>query len=416
MLDFRLLKLVIEQRKLSDLKAKGITEKFFDGKGLSAFRWLTSFVEKSGEYPDFHSFRLTFAIDSEVFDDDDSYDFLIEKIHERRTAWGIRKSLSTALDNLEKRNVAEALEVLNKCVSDSELLRTDATLVDYDERRVARFEEYVERRESGIPEGLDTQWPTINSQCQGLVPGNLHVIAASTATGKTWILAALGDFLARKEKILFVTLEMSEKRIERRLDAIRYKLPFLKLRDASLGDEELDEWKDKVFEPESMDGRIVIAGKKLVQSVPDIQFLLNDHDFSVVLVDGGYRLVGRGKSSWEKQVSVVEELQIAAEMSGIPWVVTTQTNQFTDTKRRSEKGTGERIRYAKEWLINPDVVLELRRTVDADEFKRLNMSISKIRDGDGSPKEFQIHFDLTRMVFEEIPIDIDEEAEAVVEF
>ena len=162
-------------------------------------------------------------------------------------------------------------------------------------------------------------------------------------TGKTWMSCIIADHaLSLGKKVLFVTMEMSGPRIMRRLDAIRYKLPFGDLRDGELELFTVDRWKAEAAAGGR--GDILVADKKMVQKVGDIVSLVNEHRPDFVVVDGGYRLEGKGRGSWDKVVDVVNGLQIAAEITDIPWLVTSQLGDASESGKESKKGGDEGLR------------------------------------------------------------------------
>lgn len=130
-----------------------------------------------------------------------------------------------------------------------------------------------------------------------------------------------------------------------------------------------------------------------------------------VLIDGGYRLDSSKGGDWGGQVMVIEELQEATAKTGIPWLVTTQLGDS------SEKGKGRdtkkvnpwNVRYAKEWLINPDVVISLQQDEDLALLDEMELAILKFRDGDGPRSTFKIRWNKDTMDYTQLT----EEAEGL---
>lgn len=272
----------------------------------------------------------------------------------------------------------------------------------------------LDKRGGGF-EGVSTPWGTLNKNIQGWVNGYLHVIAAMQQTGKTWALCFIANHACyvEKKKVLFVSLEMAEHRIQRRLDALKYKLPFNQLRDGELDSETEKEWKEKLSEEEKKDAEfdIFIVDKKLVTTVNDVAALVTQLSPDLVLIDGGYRFDAPGKvDGWERTVTIVNSLQSFAEKTCLPWVVTTQLGDKTETGKASKTNTTMRawnVRYGKEWVINPDVLIGLHQDDDLRLISQTEVHTLKVRDAGKLIPQFNIMWDLEEMDFSEIELEDD---------
>jgi hypothetical protein len=249
-------------------------------------------------------------------------------------------------------------------------------------------------------------------------------------TGKTWALCVCADHAERVagKKVLFVTMEMSASRISRRLDAVRYRIPFGVLRDCELDPMEEKEWesnlKDLKKDKESSD--IYIADKKAVRTVTDVFNLVQELKPDIVFIDGGYRFESeKGSGQWEQTLHIVTDLQVYAEKSDIPWIVTTQFGDSNESGKKKKKGDHVRawnVRYGKEWLIHPDVLIGLYADEDLRLIKMMELHVLKVRDADKMFDMFTIEWDMGKMSFNEATVedegvdaDIDD-FDSVVEF
>jgi hypothetical protein len=199
---------------------------------------------------------------------------------------------------------------------------------------------------------------------------------------------------------------MSAGRIARRLDAVRYKIPFGVLRDC-----ELDPVQEKKFQDdlsalkEGDSSDILIADKNAVRTVADVFNIVKETKPDIVFIDGGYRFESKkGSGQWEQTLQVVTDLQIFSEKSQIPWIVTTQFGDSNETGKKKKKGDQVRawnVRYGKEWLIHPDVLIGLYADEDLRMVKQMEVHVLKVRDADKIFDMFTIEWDMQSMSFNE---------------
>lgn len=235
-------------------------------------------------------------------------------------------------------------------------------------------------------------------------PSSLYLTEHCIVTHNSWLLCIIANHcLELEKKVLFVTLEMSSPRMQKRIDSIRYQIPFKMIRNAEMEEEEYQ----YLLEEDEGGGDILFADKTMVQRVSDVTALVLEHKPDIVLIDGGYRFKGSGGSSWEATRSVVEELQLTAESTDIPWVVTTQAGDSSETGKEKKRGPKMRLwnaRYGKEWVIDPDVVIGLYQDEDLRLIKSSEIYTLKMRDAveeDFRRNHFRIKWDMTKMEFDE---------------
>jgi hypothetical protein len=378
------------------------------GDARNAFLWIDNFYRTSGEWP---TERMVVESTGISFPEDlDPLSYIADIIRKRSLSRSLETTLRVAVSHIESREPDEALRVLADVSRVCKDKARTARIVSHRASADLRIAAYDKVRKSGGFSGLRTPWPTLNKSIQGWVNGTLNVITAMANTGKTWFAVIIAEAALREgKKVLFVTLEMATPRIQRRIDSLRHKIPFEFLRDALMDIELESKWVRLLKEDTSGDGDILLADKKSVHRVSDVVALVSEYSPDLVIVDGGYRFEGqdRGKGQWESTVSIVNDLQLAAEMTDIPWIVTTQQGDSTETGKEVKTGPKMRmwgIRYGKEWVINPDTVIGLFRDGDSKLLKQAEVHLLKVRDGAGedSGPFFKIWWDQTTMTYSEI--------------
>jgi len=242
-------------------------------------------------------------------------------------------------------------------------------------------------------------------------PRRLFVLKNGVVTHNTWACCLFADHaLAQGKRVLFVSMEMSTVRIERRVDAMHYKIPFGDLRDTEIDLFRELRWKQELADNIAGRGDIIYADKQLVRYVSDVNALVLEHEPDLVVVDGGYRFTSRqGKGDWESSKQVVNDLQTTAESTDRPWIVTTQQGEVQQKTRMDSQERAFKVKYAKEWVINPDIVIEMQCNDDLRLLKAMEWRLLKDRDAKDDQKRepFQTWWDLTDMRFEQLTLADD---------
>lgn len=343
----------------------------------------------------------------------DSFEAVFRRLRTRSFSYDLKDYLEQGTRLIAKGEPEEALKILLQA---SKLKGRYAvkgkTKLSYRDTYFERLLYYQELKESGGYLGALTRWESWNRETKGFINGLFYVIAAMTSTGKSWLLMLiLEDLLLQRRKPLIVSTEMAPERLQLRLDCLKYRLPYIALRDGSLTEEEELRWQREMFEfaedKESSDA--IFLGKKDVSNVQEVQLIAQDLGCTDVLIDGGYRLTN--SREWGDQAAVVEGLQIAAEDSDIPWTTTVQLGDSSEKGKGFEAKFGNRwnIRYAKEWLIDPDVVVLMSQNKDLKSIKQMQLEFAKLRDGDGKPKHFRIRWNPGLMDYSEVSDESEEE-------
>ena len=349
-------------------------------------------------------------------DEEESLDYLIEKVRKRTLGISLEKNLQRVVERLEKREPDEALSEILAVVREYRVDAGRSKVVSHRKSADDRIAYYDEVKKSGGMLGIETPWPALNKNIQGWVNNTLNIIAGVAGCGKTWSLCICAEHaLKQNKKVLFITLEMDIFRIQRRIDALRHKIPFRELRNCSLDAEGEARWKELLKTDVVGEGDILFADKSSVRTIEEIEALVYDVKPDIVFIDGVYRIDAQGarfRGQWESSLKIVNSLQLAAEMTGIPWIGTTQLNDPAEggkLKKGRKKISGWNVRYAKEYLINPCVVIGLYTNEDLRLLKMLEVYLLKIRESTGDAfVDFSIHWDLDKMDFSEISGFVEE--------
>lgn len=184
--------------------------------------------------------------------------------------------------------------------------------------------------------GMSSPWPTVDSASLGLQPGELTVCFAKRKIGKSWIVIVWSVHMWRRdlkpgEKILFVTMEMTELQIMRRMACVDLRLPWDDLRKGKLTLHQkklLDDWCDQRIAEEGDPNKanIIFATSKECRDAKDIGALVAEHRPKAVVVDSFY-ILGRedNKSIYERVLGNVQALKLDVALQyNVPVLASTQ--------------------------------------------------------------------------------------------
>jgi len=405
----RLVSVLISGDDISLLPKHSLDETDVLGDARTSLTWVIEYFREHGSWPDRDMVAESTGVDLPI--EDKPADYVANLVRERSLAKRLEQTATAIAKQIEARNPDEALKLMGDA---SLALRSRAkveTPTSFRESGPDRIKAYDDLKEAGGLIGLPTPWERLNVNIGGWCDGTLNVITAMQNTGKSWFCCYCADHaLDLGKKVLMVTLEMDIPRIGKRIEAIRYKVPYGRLRGGDMEPETEDEWRRRILKDREGVGDIILADKKMVQRVSDVLFMVMDYKPDIVFIDGGYRFSSRGgggAGEWANTVEIVNDLQIAAEVTQVPWVVTTQQGDANETGKR-KKGDSKMhawgVRYGKEWVINPDNVIGLYADEDLRLTKSLEIHQLKTRDatGDAMHSEFTISWDLNRMDFSEL--------------
>lgn len=356
------------------------------------------------EFKDFPTKNIVEEKFGLTFGEVQPFDYVSSVYLERQNKCNFEKLLQSQIDHYNKDELKLAVEEADNFVKKFTKTQTEK-YISYKGSAEERFNTYLKLKSGEIGSGILTPWDGLNNQIKCWINGTLNVVLAASELGKSWMLGICANHTSiNKKKSLFISTEMAEHRIATRLDVLKFKIPFKDLRDA-----DLDYLSEERYQKELLiykngdDEDIIIAGKKIISTIEDILKLIYIHQPHIVYIDGGYRLKSKGtkNSVWENQHAVVKELQKAAEDTNIPWVVTSQLWDDDNNKTQTKFKRRDSVKYGKEWIIDPDVVLSLRQDEDMQHMSIMEILPLKIRDGYKKGEKILINWNTTEMNYTE---------------
>lgn len=236
----------------------------------------------------------------------------------------------------------------------------------------------------------------------------LHIIAGPSNSGKTlWLINFAANLLLNQEqtgiKILYITLEIDEHQVGRRLDACLLEEPMHQI--AQMRDLRLRELIEA--SKETRGNRLIIKEMPGYKTTPaDIEAMIRNLDVTsngelkpdIVIVDyiGLLSPTTPEKSMglYEKGLSLSVELRSIAQRYDIPLIVAAQTNRASFEDRVGQDKIADSIGIAQ----TADLVMTINRNSELDEKNHVNIYLAKSRFcKNGSTFLFHVNYDCMRV-------------------
>lgn len=213
-------------------------------------------------------------------------------------------------------------------------------------------------------------------------PGSLNIILARFGIGKTWF----GLYLAYKYWLkglnpLFISIEMPEKQVAERLDSIISGISFSRIKDGTLFPEELQRFKEYVqtMKDNKTKNRLNIAAPSKC-NVNNIRELAMEYRAGAVFIDY-LQLMHDAQRARDKRFQLMnignDTREIAKEL-GIPMFYIAQANRSAV----DEVPRGEHIKESDDLGANADCIISLFQTKELKQAKKLEIHITKYRNGE----------------------------------
>ena len=403
----KLISHVLQFDSMSLAIAEGLKPELLIGNSAKAFADMLTATRP----PSFLELNTRFGIEEREVEEPD-LPFLVEQVRKRYVTRKCGPEIEKAIKAFEGADPMLGLDIMANAIQHRADLFTEGDGVHrFKADAMDRVDDYMGIAGAGGVLGIKSMWDSVNTATGGWANGWLYSIVGFTSIGKSWGLCIIADDMSKQltkdDCILIVTTEMGPKRLARRVDCVKFNLPFGAMRDGELDAVDEAIWAKAVDEAQAGSAEyaeLIFVSKTEVSTVRDIRMFEARYKPKAVLIDGGYRLKSSTPDMWANQVEVIRELQTATEESDIPWLVTGQLGDKSETGK--SKGAGKQnvwnVRYAKEWTIDPDVVLMMSQTEDMFLMEEMGWEFGKVRDGDGPKISFRTRWDRTAGEFEEI--------------
>lgn len=334
---------------------------------------------------------------------DDALDYLMDKfvvLAKRRLANEMVIELAHACDDpVRSENIdLEFLEVSRKLATLVPNTQVSRFKADMDKR----INQYEREEEEGKPPGVPFGFPWLDKATGGLQSHEFCTVAGFSGLGKSSFLiaAAFNAFMADYTP-LFISLEMEEKMLHRKWDAMAASLDYIKLKQLRLSSTDLDRWRETKERMQERAGDIPVIDS-IRHCTPDNIFAEGvRYKPDVILVDyvslmRSARPAARGGSLWNTVTEITQDLKQVARTLKIPIIAAAQTNR----SGAKEGADLDNIGYSLSIVQDSDIVIGLH--ADADMKLERTMQILLRKNRDGPIGEFLARWDHEHMIFRDI--------------
>jgi replicative DNA helicase len=276
-----------------------------------------------------------------------------------------------------------------------------------EENVLDRWARYVERKSKVGLLGIPTPWDTLNDLTQGLLPEMYFGYGGRPGTGKTWamLLFAIVAWL-EGYRVLFVNKELSDELMERRFDAILYRLPYEQFRKGMLTEGEEARYREGLANFDARKGFMWLHGANTVSA---IEAKVDDFAPELVIVDGAYLLLPereqRFTSGRERNEHISRNLKDLSQRRKLPLGISVQLNRGAELKARTSKngvaeiGQGD-VFGSDAYMQDVDVFVALEQTEDMRLDRRMKHVVLKSREA--GKETFLSQWDFDEMCFDGI--------------
>lgn len=182
---------------------------------------------------------------------------------------------------------------------------------------------------------IKTYFSSIDSLIGGFTPGNLILLGARPAIGKTLTALNLALSMARHNiSSLFIELEMTSDEIMQRLNGNLLNISLKRFRDRQLTDEELCKFQNfHISEKGKKFRNLISMPEKCKPNILEIENTIRNSKADVIFVDHIGLVSGESKGSkYESTTEVVERLKTLALEIQKPIIALCQLNRAVTTR------------------------------------------------------------------------------------
>ena len=287
---------------------------------------------------------------------------------------------------MRDRDTSAMTQVLSDMLQEARRAISHASYSTLSDQYELVTEEYFEAKRNPGLRGITTGWSTLDMATNGLVGGDLIVIAGRPSMGKSWLLSHMA-FSASEAgmKVAFCSMEMSLKQIARRWLGMSTGINPNYIRAGEVGTYS-EERMLQMIEDQKSKKQIYLLGGDMAKSVTAVEGMVLEFQPNILFVDAAYLLTPSGRrsgyvSKWETISEVVQELKKLSIRYDIPVVISVQFNRNQRNRTKTSLDLGD-IAGTDTIPQDASIVLGVRSGPSPNETCQRIIEVMKNREGE----------------------------------
>lgn len=395
---------LIDSGAINEIQRQGITQDFLDDDTGGVFRYILNHYREYKSVPSRDAVARAFP-NFEFGETSEPIGYYVDELKgSYRRAVLEEKLDEVARIYIEDTEKAETL--LRDTLTEIQIAGTAIQDIDFAASATDRVEAYRNRKANPGANGILSKWDSLDYQTLGWQPEEFAVLVGEKYVGKSWGMLWMAIAAAlQKQRVLFVTKEMSQEAILRRVDSIYARVCFDSLRRGELSNAEEDRYVEAMEElQEKKDFHFKVA-RNGINTIEDIEHKAQEVNADIIFGDSIYlfnpdsRQQFRAGMETQRRQAVSHSCKLAATKLGVPFIVSVQAGR----NKRGKDGVPslDDIEWSNAFSQDGDTVFFVQKDELDRELKRSQMFLLKSRDGDLA--RWYINQDYTTMDFSERP-------------
>ncbi len=320
--------------------------------------------------------------------------YFCNELKDRREYEILTRGVSNVQNSLFEKDLEKSrteLKTLGIKLGELSLLTSETALRGLSERK----KDYIKVRSNDGIIGYTTGISIFDKNIGGIVD-EMIILMGKRAIGKTFLSLFMANNIWTQldGSIVYVTNEISPKKLLKRLDSIVCGFSYSKYRKGLLNKKEENKLKElsKIYKKRSEFYVIYGAGK----SSSDIEYELLSLEPKLFIVDGLYLTYEGFNDSFKNTMTASRNYQRIISKYGIPGIFTTQMNEDNEAK------------YARAIEEDADIVVKMSQSPNLRTDKVMSLKFVKVRE-EKSDDEVFMNWDFDNWIFTEKSYDVPEE-------
>lgn len=399
-------RLVADEDALGYHKAK-LSKKLFHADEVEVYQWIDSHLGSYQKLPvmatleaQFPELKLiTTPEPAKYYLDKIGARFAYEKIDEANIA-----SQALLKDNHDA--VDEAALVLSTALSEITEQRHRHKLLNFKtEGPKAVIQAYHNLATSKNPPAI-FDWPTLDKQTGGMMPGDLISFVGRPASGKTFkvLRCGLANWQKRRKNVMMVSTEMSTVPIIQRVAAMYAHTNLTQLKIGGYSSNTFKLFTTKMLAVKEEPADLFIMDANLAVDVEAVYGLAAQLNAQMVLIDGAY-LLRHKNPRLDRFTRVSENVELMKRFGEDLEIPTVASWQFNRDVMKKDKKKGQKVGVEDIGMSDAigqvsSVVLGLMQEEGVETIQSRLVEVLKGRNGETG--QFRINWDFTTMNFDEV--------------